>query len=152
MRILMVCLGNICRSPLAEGIMRAKVQERGLEWTIDSAGTGDWHEGNAPDNRAVAVAAKNGIDITQQKARKFDKEDFDNYDLILPMDTVNRDDLYELSSTMDKRDKIRLIMDVVYPNKNISVPDPYYGGDSGFDKVFDMLNEACEKVIDIYIK
>jgi protein-tyrosine phosphatase len=150
MRVLVVCLGNICRSPLAEGILRAKAEERGLQWEIDSAGTGGWHEGDAPDKRSITVAKKHSIDISKQKARKIRKEDFDNFDLILPMDTSNRDDLYEMTSTMEQRNKIRLIMDVVYPNKNISVPDPYHGVEKDYEKVFEMLEPACEKIIELY--
>ncbi len=151
MRVLVVCLGNICRSPLAEGILRAKAEEKGVLWEIDSAGTGSWHEGNAPDERSIAVAKKNGIDISAQKARKIKKSDFDYYDLILPMDTSNRDDLYEMTSTMEQRNKIRLIMDVVYPNKNISVPDPYHGTEKDYVRVFEMLEPACEKVVELYV-
>ena len=151
MRVLVVCLGNICRSPLAEGILRAKVEENGLDWKIDSAGTGSWHENELPDKRSIDIAKKHGIDITKQRARKIRKEDFDKFDLILPMDTSNRDDLYEMTSTMEQRNKIRLIMDVVYPNKNISVPDPYHGNESDYERVFDMLVPACEKIIELYV-
>ena len=150
MRVLVVCLGNICRSPLAEGILRAKAEDKGLLWEIDSAGTGSWHESNAPDERSIAVAKMNGIDISAQKARKIKKSDFDYYDLILPMDTSNRDDLYEMTSTMEQRNKIRLIMDVVYPNKNISVPDPYHGTEKDYVSVFEMLEPACGKVVELY--
>lgn len=150
MRILMVCLGNICRSPLAEGIMRAKVAENGLDWEIDSAGLGGWHEGEAPHQRSIAVAKKNGIDISMQKARKVEKKDFDEFDVIFPMDIDNRDALHEMASMREQRDKVRLIMDVVYPNKNVSVPDPYYSTDAAYENVFGMLEEACNKVIEIY--
>jgi protein-tyrosine phosphatase len=150
MRVLVVCLGNICRSPLAEGILRAKVEEKGLDWEIDSAGTGAWHEDNPPDKRSIDIAKKHGIDITAQRARKIRKADFNDFDLILPMDTSNRDDLYEMTSTMEQRNKIRLIMDVLYPNKNISVPDPYHGIEKDYERVFEMLEPACEKVIELY--
>jgi protein-tyrosine phosphatase len=152
MKVLVVCLGNICRSPLAEGILKAKAEAKGLKWEVDSAGTGGWHEGNSPDPRSIEVARKYGIDISQQRARKVEKEDFDTYDLILPMDTSNRDDLHVMAGQRDQRDKVRLIMDVIYPNKNISVPDPYFGGADGFERVFQMLDEACEKVVEIYGK
>lgn len=152
MKVLVVCLGNICRSPIAEGILKSKVAQKGLDWVVDSAGTGGWHEGELPDNRSIIVARQNGIDITAQRARKILKTDLDEFDLILPMDTSNRDDLYEMTATKEQREKIRLIMDVIYPNKNISVPDPYYGKEEGFQQVFEMLDEACEKVIELYSK
>jgi protein-tyrosine phosphatase len=152
MKVLVVCLGNICRSPLAEGILKSKVEGKGLDWEVDSAGMGGWHEGELPDHRAISVAESHGIDIKNQRARKIQKEDFDKFDLVLPMDTSNRDDLHEMASKREQRDKVRLIMDVLYPNKNISVPDPYFGGDDGFERVFQMLDEACEKIVEVYSK
>lgn len=150
MRILMVCLGNICRSPLAEGILRAKAAANGLKWEIDSAGLGGWHEGEAPHQRSIAVANQHGIDISRQRARKIEKNDFDAFDVIFPMDIDNRDALYEMASTREQRDKVRLIMDVVYPNKNVSVPDPYYSNEAAYQNVFEMLDAACDKVVEIY--
>ena len=150
MKVMVVCLGNICRSPLAEGLLRSKVQALGLGWEIDSAGTGSYHVGSQPHEKSIEVASKYGVDITQQRARKISKEDFSNFDLILAMDTANRDDMYEMTSTMDERNKIRLIMDLVYPNRDVSVPDPYYGGIEGYEKVWEMLDQACEKVVEVY--
>lgn len=150
MKVLVVCLGNICRSPLAEGILRSKAEALGLGWEIDSAGTGGYHIGSQPHEKSIEVAKKNGVDIKGQRARKISKEDFSNFDLILAMDTANRDDMYEMTSTMEQRNKIRLIMDLVYPNRDVSVPDPYYGGIEGYEKVWEMLDQACDKVLEVY--
>ncbi|MFZ4544947.1 MAG: low molecular weight protein-tyrosine-phosphatase [Saprospiraceae bacterium] len=150
MKVLVVCLGNICRSPLAEGLLRSKVEALGLNWVIDSAGTGSYHEGHQPHEKSIEVARKHGMDISNQRARKIGKEDFSNFDLILAMDTANRDDMYEMTSTMEQRNKIRLVMDVLYPNRDVSVPDPYYGGIEGYEKVWDMLDQACDKIIEVY--
>lgn len=150
MKVLVVCLGNICRSPLAEGLLKSKVEALGLGWEIDSAGTGGYHEGSHPHEKSIEVAGRNGVDITNQRARKISREDFSKFDLILAMDTANRDDMYEMTSTMEQRNKIRLIMDLVYPNRDVSVPDPYYGGIEGYEKVWEMLDQACDKVIEVY--
>ncbi len=150
MKVLVVCLGNICRSPLAEGLLKSKVEALGLGWEIDSAGTGGYHEGSQPHEKSIEVAGRNGVDITNQRARKISREDFSKFDLILAMDTANRDDMYEMTSTMEQRNKIRLIMDLVYPNRDVSVPDPYYGGIEGYEKVWEMLDQACDKVIEVY--
>lgn len=140
MKILMVCLGNICRSPLAEGILRAKLSE---DFHVDSAGTGDWHVGQCPDKRSVAVAKKYGIDISNQRARQFNPEDFDEFDLIYVMDESNFKDLTALAKNEIHRSKVKLILEE-FENKN--VPDPYYGGDEGFEKVFNMLDEISTKI------
>jgi protein-tyrosine phosphatase len=146
MKILMVCLGNICRSPLAEGIMKKKLQDFEVEAYVDSAGTASYHTGEKPDIRSIAVAIKNGIDISSQKARKFEVRDFNNFDMIFAMDENNYHDI--VRQARDKKDieKVKMILNILYPGKNKPVPDPYYGGDGGFDKVFAMLEKACEKV------
>lgn len=149
MKILMVCLGNICRSPLAEGILQKKVKEKGLNWLVDSAGTGGWHSGQAPDSRSVAVAKKYGIDIGMQRARKVRSCDFEEYDLLFAMDLSNYKDLYRLTISDLERAKINLIMEEVYPNEKRSVPDPYYD-DDGFEKVYAMLDKACDNIIANY--
>lgn len=146
MKILMVCLGNICRSPLAEGILKHKIKERGLDWTVDSAGTGSWHVGERPDPRSIAMARKKGIDISDQRARKFTVADFDRYDLILVMDSSNYQDVLRLAKTEEHRKKVELIMNFAAPGRNKNVPDPYWD-DNGFEQVFDMLEEACEALI-----
>lgn len=137
MKILMVCLGNICRSPLAEGIMRHRL---GDEYFIDSAGTGDWHVGNQPDKRSIAIAHQYGIDISNQRARQFQLSDFEDFDLIFTMDSNNYQDIMALATTREHQEKVRMILG----DKN--VPDPYYGGDDGFDEVFQMLDQAIQSL------
>ena len=139
----MVCLGNICRSPLAEGILREKTKH--LDLTIDSAGTAGYHIGKSPDPRAVAVAKKHDINISKLKARQFSRIDFENFDTIYVMDINNLSQLISLSSNAQERNKIRLILNEIDPKNHDSVPDPYYD-DNGFKKVYNMLNEACEKI------
>jgi len=137
----MVCLGNICRSPLAEGILKSKVFS--FKTIVDSAGTGAYHVGKLPDERSIAVAKINGIDITDQKARKFSVQDFDNFDLIYAMDTQNYRDIIALSRNDVDKAKVYLILNEVLPGEDLDVPDPYYGGDYGFRNVYKMLDEAC---------
>ena len=139
----MVCLGNICRSPLAEGILRKKTKH--LDLTIDSAGTAGYHIGKSPDPRAVAIAKKHDINISKLKARQFSRIDFENFDTIYVMDINNLSHLISLSSNAQERNKIRLILNEIDPKNHDSVPDPYYD-DNGFKKVYNMLNEACEKI------
>ena len=146
MRILMVCLGNICRSPLAEGILKHKVRQNGLNWTVDSAGTGSWHAGELPDRRSIAVARKYGVDITDQRARQFQAADFDRFDQILVMDTQNQRDVLRQAQHDEHRAKVQLILDFIYPGQDRSVPDPYYD-DNGFEEVFGMLDAACDKLL-----
>ena len=141
MKILMVCLGNICRSPLAEGILKSKVD---LSILIDSAGTSGYHEGALPDRRSIAIAQEMGIDITDQRSRKFIVRDFDTFDLIYAMDTSNYDNIIELARNADDVSKVKMILNEAYPDQNLSVPDPYYGGEEGFSNVYKMLDEACE--------
>ncbi len=141
----MICLGNICRSPLAEGILKHKIQKKGLDWHIDSAGTGGWHAGELPDRRSIAVARKNGIDITDQRAREFHAADLDNFDLILTMDYSNFMDVKHYAKTPQHHEKIQLIMNFVRPDSDEEVPDPYY--DDRFELVFEMLDKACDAVI-----
>lgn len=142
----MVCLGNICRSPLAEGILKSKINSDKI--FVDSAGTGAYHVGNLPDPRSIEVAAKHNIDITNQMARKFSIDDFDIFDYIYVMDESNYQNIVNLSRNIEDKSKVDMILNHVYPNENISVPDPYYGGKKGFDNVFEMLNEACEIIKD----
>lgn len=143
MKILMVCLGNICRSPLAEGILKSKVSKNIF---VDSAGTAAWHSGNLPDNRSIAIAKKNGIDLTNQKARQFLIEDFDKFDQIYVMDRSNYVTVCRLAPNEEALNKVELILNESKPGKNIEVPDPYYGGENGFEDVFNMLNEACNNI------
>lgn len=144
MKILMVCLGNICRSPLAEGILQDKLNTKGLDIEVSSAGTGGWHVGQAPDTRAVALAKKYGIDISQQKARQFSVSDFEDFNLIYAMDGSNLSDIIALANTKEHIEKVKLILNEIAPNTDHAVPDPYYGEDDGFENVYQLLNEACE--------
>jgi len=144
MKILMVCLGNICRSPLAEGILQTKVNSKGLDIKVDSAGTGGWHVGQGPDRRAVAIANKYGIDISQQQARQFSSSDFESFDIIYAMDGSNLSDIVSLANSNKDIEKVRLILNELTPKDNTPVPDPYYGGDDGFEKVYQLLDAACE--------
>jgi protein-tyrosine phosphatase len=139
----MVCLGNICRSPLAEGIMKHKIAQKGLNWQVDSAGTGNYHIGELPDHRSVAVAKKYGIDITDQRARQFQKNDFETFDHIFVMDGSNYQNVLKLSSSEENQKKVRLIMDCLASAETREVPDPYWDNE-GFEKVFKMLDSACD--------
>jgi len=145
MKILMVCLGNICRSPLAEGILLAKGKHLNIE--VDSAGTAGYHIGKQPDIRSIEIANKYAIDLNQQRARQFSRADFDEFDIIYAMDTNNYAHLISLTSSEKERNKIRMILNEINPNAYQSVPDPYYGGDNGFQDVYNMLDKACEKII-----
>ncbi|MGK0388289.1 MAG: protein-tyrosine phosphatase [Maribacter sp.] len=149
MKILMVCLGNICRSPLAEGIMKTKIQEAGLDWKVDSAGTGSWHVGKLPDSRSIDVAKKHDLDITDQRAKQFQSYDLDNYDLVFAMDASNYQDINRLAKNDSQKNKVHLIMNMASPGMNQGVPDPYWG-DDGFENVYQMLDLACDKVIEKY--
>lgn len=144
-RVLMVCLGNICRSPLAEGILKSKVSAS--DFFIDSAGTGGWHIGELPDSRSIEIARVNRIDITDQSCRKFVYQDFQDFDSIYVMDRSNMADVLSLARTEQDRMKVSLILDELYPGKSREVPDPYYGGGDGFEKVFDMLDAACDQIV-----
>ena len=144
MKILMVCLGNICRSPLAEGILLAKVNSRGLDIKVDSAGTGGWHVGQGPDHRALAIANKYDIDISQQQARQFSSTDFEDFDIIYAMDDSNLSDIVSLANSNKDIEKVQLILNEINPEDNTPVPDPYYGDDDGFEKVYQLLDASCE--------
>ena len=145
----MVCLGNICRSPLAEGILQSKVNNQKVY--IDSAGTSGYHQGELPDSRSIAIAKKNNIDISNQRSRKFEITDFDKFDIIYAMDYSNYQTLTNLARNKKDKEKVKLILNEIYPNKNLTVPDPYYkSGNAGFVEVFTMLDKACEKIAQKY--
>ncbi len=143
----MVCLGNICRSPLAEGILRKKIEENNLDWSVDSAGTSSWHLGERPDRRSIATARKYGVDISGQRARQFIPADLDRFDLVLAMDSSNYGDILQHAVSKEQEEKVHLIMNFLNPDQNENVPDPYWD-DNGFDLVFQMLDEACGKVLE----
>ncbi len=140
----MVCLGNICRSPLAQGILESKVNPDLVY--VDSAGTAGYHVGNPPDPRSVKVALKNGLDISHQTCRRFSVEDFDVFDVIYAMDESNFRNIVKLARSKEDEQKVKMILNEVHPDKNDGVPDPYFGGSRGFDKVYAMLDEACEVI------
>lgn len=140
-KILMVCLGNICRSPLAEGILKSKVYSQKV--FVDSAGTGDYHTGEQPDKRSISIATTYGVDITDQKARKFSVKDYDEFDVIYVMDQSNYNNVVKLARNDEDKAKVKLILEEVFPGENLDVPDPYTGGDFGFKNVYKMLDQAC---------
>lgn len=145
MKVLMVCLGNICRSPLAHGILQTKIEQFNLPWMVDSAGTGGWHAGESPDYRAILEARKHGVDISHQNARQIKAVDFTDFDLILTMDTQNFNDVRSLTQNPEEKEKVKMIMNFSIPGKNVPVPDPYYDGK--FSLVYEMLEEAIDKLV-----
>lgn len=150
MKILMVCLGNICRSPLAEGILKDKLEKAGLNWQVDSAGTNRYHTGDAPHRLSQKVARLHGIDISNQRARTITPEDFDRFDKIYAM---AQDVIYDMRAVVGKKfngNKVELLMNELYPSEHVDVPDPYYGGEDGFHTVYKMMNDACEAIVSNY--
>lgn len=147
MRILVVCLGNICRSPLAEGLLKKKAPE-GTE--IDSAGTSGFHYQEPPDPRMIRTARKHDIDIRSLRSRKFEIEDFDRFDLIYAMDAENLSNLKKMARNQHDLAKLDLILNELHPGSNSEVPDPYFGGDEGFEHVFSLLDKATDVIIEKY--
>ena len=143
-KILMVCLGNICRSPLAEGILKSKLPNN--SFIIDSAGTGDYHIGKNPDPRSIAVAKKHGLDISNLKGRQFSMSDFNVFDIIYVMDESNYRNVIQLARNEQDKAKVNFILNEIHPNQNLNVPDPYYGGNDGFENVYKMLDKACSVI------
>ncbi|MDG1349941.1 MAG: low molecular weight phosphotyrosine protein phosphatase [Crocinitomicaceae bacterium] len=147
MRILMVCLGNICRSPMADGLMRKKVQDNQLDIYVDSAGTANYHVGGAPDTRMTATAKSKGIDISGLKARQFIVSDFDAFDLIYVMDQSNYNNVVRLARNETDIQKVQLILELRTSPHEIEVPDPYYGGQDGFEHVYQLLDESTDIIL-----
>jgi len=139
-RILMVCLGNICRSPLAEGLLKSKLDT--TKFYIDSAGTGSWHVGEQPDKRSMAVAENHNLDISYQQCRQFSVSDFDNFDIIYAMDANNFSTLSDMARGDTDKNKIKLLLNELFPDENVDVPDPYTGGMMHFEQVFNILDKA----------
>ena len=149
-RILMVCKGNICRSPLAQGLLASKASKAQLPWLIDSAGTGNWHIGKLPDQRSIKVAESNDLDITDQRARQFSKDDFSNFDHIYVMDKENQKIVLSMAQSEKDQSKVDLIMNELYPGQNLDVPDPFHDGKEQFDQVFKVLNLVTDEMIKKY--
>jgi len=141
-KILMVCLGNICRSPLAEGILASKLPKD--NFIVDSAGTGSWHIGHSPDKRSIAIAQLNGLCIDNQKGRQFKTSDFDKFDYIYVMDNSNYGNVINLAQTEEHKNKVHLILNELFPGENVDVPDPYFGMTNGFETVYQMLDEVTD--------
>jgi protein-tyrosine phosphatase len=152
MKILMVCLGNICRSPLAEGILRHKASAAELNWTIKSAGTNGYHVGEAPHKLSQKVAKLNGIDICEQRARKFSAADFDKFDKIYAMASDVIDEMKSIAGRRFDASKVELLMNELHPGRNMDVPDPWYGPEPGYHDVYKMLDAACDILISKYAK
>ncbi len=140
----MVCLGNICRSPLAEGILASKLPSE--HFFVDSAGTGDYHIDKNPDHRSIAIAKLNGIDICEQKARQFSVQDFENFDYIYAMDGTNYQDIIKLAPNDEAAKKVKLLLNELFEDENVDVPDPYFGLENGFVTVYQMLNDVCDVI------
>lgn len=147
MKILMVCLGNICRSPLAEGILEAKIKEAGLNWIVDSAGTNGFHVGEPPHPLSQLVAKMNGIDISNQQCRRFISADFDRFDIIYAMAADVMTEMKGIGKDQYKHNVVRLLLNESFPGKNRDVPDPWYGTEPGYHQVYQLIEEACEAII-----
>jgi protein-tyrosine phosphatase len=147
-RILMTCLGNICRSPLAEGVLKHKLEEHQInDIEVDSAGTSSYHIGDPPDARTIANAREHGIEISHLVARQFTVHDFDNFDKIYVMDESNLKNVLELARDEKDKAKVEMILNVLHPGQNMPVPDPYFGGEQGFENVFNLLDQASDRII-----
>ncbi len=146
----MVCLGNICRSPLAEGILQQKAVEAGLSWSVESAGTNSYHTGEPPHPLSQKVARMNGIDISRQRARRFVAEDFDMYDKIYALADDVLDDIKRIAKNKFDASKADLLLNESYPGENREVPDPWYGPEPGYHEVYKMISEVCDKIIEKY--
>jgi protein-tyrosine phosphatase len=150
MKILMVCLGNICRSPLAEGILQEKARKAGLDWMVDSAGTESYHIGEAPHPLSQKVARINGVEICEQRARRFVAQDFERFDKIYALATDVLDDIRRMAGNKFDATKADLLLNELYPGKNLDVPDPWYGPEPGYHDVYKLIDDACEAIVEKY--
>src|ERR1700704_4625692 len=148
MKILMVCLGNVCRSPLAEGILQDKAIKAGLNWSVESAGTNGYHTGDPPHRLSQKVAKMNGIDISKQRARRFVPEDFERYDKIYALAEDVLNDISYIAKDKFDGAKIDLLMNELYPGRNMDVPDPWYSEEPAYHEVYEMLDKVCDKIIE----
>jgi protein-tyrosine phosphatase len=150
MKILMVCLGNICRSPLAEGILQEKIKKAGLDWEVDSAGTNGYHVGEQPHHLSQKVAKTKGIDISCQKCRRFVKEDFKRFDKIYAMAADIIEEMKWIGKDKYNDAIVELLLNESYPGENRDIPDPWFGAEPGYHKVYDLIEEACNAIIKKY--
>jgi protein-tyrosine phosphatase len=148
MKILMVCLGNICRSPLADGLLRDKIQLNNLQIEVDSCGTSGHHLGEQPDERMMETALKYGCDLSKLRARQFIVNDFDQFDIIYVMDSSNYNNVIRLARSESDKQKVKIFLNELYPSKNMAVPDPYYGGEQGFEDVYELVAKATDIIIE----
>jgi protein-tyrosine phosphatase len=152
MKILMVCLGNICRSPLAEGILQHKAAKAGLNWSVESAGTNGYHTGEPPHRLSQKVAKLNGIDICSQRSRMFAASDFDMFDKIYAMSSDVMDEMKRIAGKRYNASKVDLLMNELHPGRDMDVPDPWYGPEPGYHDVYKMIDQACEHVVSKYAR
>lgn len=150
MKILMVCLGNICRSPLAEGILQEKAWKAGLKWSVESAGTNGYHIGEAPHRLSQKVAKLNGIDISKQRSRSFVPDDLKHFDKIYAMSVDVIDDMRRIARKDFDDTKVDLLLNELFPGENVDVPDPWYGPEPGYHEVYKMIDKACDAIIEKY--
>lgn len=144
----MVCLGNICRSPLADGLLRDKIQLNNLQIEVDSCGTSGHHLGEQPDERMMETALKYGCDLSKLRARQFIVNDFDQFDIIYVMDSSNYNNVIRLARSESDKQKVKIFLNELYPSKNMAVPDPYYGGEQGFEDVYELVAKATDIIIE----
>ncbi len=150
MKILMVCLGNICRSPLAEGILQQKINKKKLDWIVESAGTNGFHVAEPPHKLSQKVARLNGIDISHQQCRRFVKEDFESFDIIYAMASDIIEEMKSIGKEQYDNSKVKLILNESFPGENGDIPDPWYGKEPGYHTVFDLIDEACDAIVKNY--
>ena len=148
MKILMVCLGNICRSPLADGLLRNKVEREGIDVYVDSCGTSSYHIGQQPDERMMKTAWRHGYDLSNLSARQFTKQDFKDFDIIYVMDSSNYNNVIALADSPADKNKVKFFLNELHPDSNMAVPDPYFGGEQGFEDVFDLVDQTTDVIIE----
>lgn len=151
MKILMVCLGNICRSPLAEGIMKEKIIAAEIDWLVDSAGTNGFHTGEAPHVLSQKVASLHGIDISKQRARRFVKSDLESFDKVYAMAEDVLQDIKKICGEKYDNKKVALFLNELYPGQNRDVPDPWYGPEAGYHEVYELIDKTCDVIIENYL-